>query len=65
VNDIAVFGEFSGHWVGFLALFALACIFVVIEEVLQLCKSKPMLLAAALISDGVEFQRPSLRRSSC
>ena len=43
--------DLSSHWVGYLCigLFAVAYIFVVLEEVLELRKSKPMMLAAALI----------------
>ncbi|MDT4328416.1 sodium:proton antiporter NhaD [Methylomonas sp. MV1] len=43
--------DLSGHWVGYLCvgLFAIAYLFVVLEEVLELRKSKPMMLAAALI----------------
>lgn len=43
--------DLSGHWVGYLAigLFALAYLLVVLEEVLELRKSKPMMVAAALI----------------
>lgn len=43
--------DLSMHAVGFLALalFAIAYVFVVLEEVLELRKSKPMMLAAALI----------------
>lgn len=43
--------DLSGHWVGYLCigLFAVAYVFVVLEEVLELRKSKPMMLAAALI----------------
>lgn len=39
------------HWVGFVALglFVFAYVFVVLEEVTDLRKSKPMMLAAALI----------------
>ncbi|QXP83716.1 sodium:proton antiporter NhaD [Methylococcus sp. Mc7] len=43
--------DLSGHFVGYLALalFGVAYVFVVLEEVLELRKSKPMMLAAALI----------------
>ena len=43
--------DLSSHWVGYLCigLFSVAYIFVVLEEVLELRKSKPMMLAAALI----------------
>ncbi|WFP51199.1 sodium:proton antiporter NhaD [Methylomonas sp. EFPC3] len=43
--------DLSGHWIGFLALglFATAYVLVVLEELLELRKSKPMMLAAALI----------------
>lgn len=43
--------DLSGHWVGYLCvgLFAVAYLLVVLEEVLELRKSKPMMLAAALI----------------
>ena len=39
------------HWVGFFALgvFILAYLVVILEEVIELRKSKPMMLAAALI----------------
>ncbi|MEW6037264.1 MAG: sodium:proton antiporter NhaD [Pseudomonadota bacterium] len=42
--------DLSGHFVGYLALalFGIAYVFVVLEEVLELRKSKPMMLAAAL-----------------
>ena len=41
----------TSHWVGFFALtvFVLAYLVVVLEEVIELRKSKPMMLAAALI----------------
>lgn len=43
--------DLSGHWLGYLCvgLFAIAYVFVVLEEVLELRKSKPMMVAAALI----------------
>ncbi|WP_231886682.1 hypothetical protein [Methylomonas methanica] len=43
--------DLSGHWVGYLCvgLFAVAYLLVVLEEVLELRKSKPMMLASALI----------------
>ncbi|PKD40993.1 sodium:proton antiporter [Methylomonas sp. Kb3] len=43
--------DLSEHWVGYLCvgLFAIAYLLVVLEEVLELRKSKPMMLAAALI----------------
>ncbi|NJD05035.1 MAG: hypothetical protein FIA97_00870 [Methylococcaceae bacterium] len=49
--------DLSTHPVGYfaLALFGIAYVFVVLEEVLELRKSKPMMLAAAL-SLGVPRQ---------
>lgn len=43
--------DLTSHWVGYFALsvFALAYLVVVLEEVIELRKSKPMMLAAALI----------------
>jgi Na+/H+ antiporter NhaD/arsenite permease-like protein len=43
--------DLTGHWVGYfaLAVFTLAYLVVVLEEVIELRKSKPMMLAAALI----------------
>ncbi|WP_197716547.1 sodium:proton antiporter NhaD [Methylocaldum marinum] len=43
--------DLTGHWVGYLSIaaFVLAYIFVVLEEVTELKKSKPMMLAAAVI----------------
>jgi len=43
--------DLTSHWVGFFALsvFILAYVVVVLEEVIELRKSKPMMLAAALI----------------
>lgn len=43
--------DLTGHWVGFFALFVFfsAYLLVVLEEVIELRKSKPMMLAAALI----------------
>ena len=43
--------DLTTHWVGFfaLAVFIMAYLFVVLEEVIELRKSKPMMLAAALI----------------
>jgi len=43
--------DLTSHWVGFFALtvFVLAYLVVVLEEVIELRKSKPMMLAAALI----------------
>jgi NhaD family Na+/H+ antiporter len=43
--------DLTGHFVGFLAiaLFGIAYLFVVLEEVIELRKSKPVMLAAALI----------------
>lgn len=43
--------DLTGHLVGYLAIaaFVLAYIFVVLEEVTELKKSKPMMLAAAII----------------
>lgn len=42
--------DLSGHWVGYLCigLFAVAYVFVVLEEVLELPKSKPMMLATLI-----------------
>jgi len=50
-ESVAQSMDLSGHWVGFLALglFTVAYVFVVLEEVLELRKSKPMMVAAALI----------------
>ncbi|MDD4915863.1 MAG: sodium:proton antiporter NhaD [Methylococcales bacterium] len=47
--------DLSGHWVGFasIAVFAVAYVLVVLEEALQLRKSIPMMLAAALIWVGI------------
>jgi len=43
--------DLTGHFVGYLALalFGIAYLFVVLEEVIELRKSKPVMLAAALI----------------
>jgi Na+/H+ antiporter NhaD/arsenite permease-like protein len=43
--------DLTGHWVGYFAVvvFVLAYFAVVMEEVIELRKSKPMMLAAALI----------------
>lgn len=50
-NDSPGALDLSRHVVGYLAiaLFGIAYVFVVLEEVLELRKSKPMMLAAALI----------------
>jgi NhaD family Na+/H+ antiporter len=43
--------ELTSHWVGYtaLAIFALAYIFVILEEQIHLRKSKPVLIAAGII----------------
>ncbi|MFM8330627.1 MAG: sodium:proton antiporter NhaD [Candidatus Methylumidiphilus sp.] len=47
--------DLSRHWVGYgsLGLFVVAYVLVVFEETLNLRKSKPMMLAAALIWAGI------------
>ncbi|WP_150046030.1 MULTISPECIES: sodium:proton antiporter NhaD [Methylomonas] len=43
--------DLTGHWIGFaaVAIFAIAYVLAMIEEVIELHKSKPMVLAASLI----------------
>ena len=50
-NELIEKPDLTGHWIGFfaLAVFLGAYCLVVLEEVIELRKSKPMMLAAALI----------------